>query len=314
MHHIAAAIALAAAAPPAGEELTAPGPEGLLRGTLVRAAPPSASVALILPGSGPTDRDGNSPLGVAGASYRLLAEGLAGEGVSSVRIDKRGMFGSAAAVADANAVTLGDYVADVRAWVAAAVAATGAPCVWLIGHSEGGLVALAAADAGVEQVCGLVLVAAPGRPLGDVLRAQLRANPANAPLLDQAFGAIDRLERGERVDASGLHPALMPLFAPPVQGFLISLFAADPARLLAGYSGPVLIVQGEEDLQVTAEDAARLAGARSDAQRLLLPGVNHVLKEVPAGDTAANLAAYRDPNRPLAPGLAAAIADFLKRR
>ena len=64
---------------------------------------------LIVPGSGPTDRDGNNPMGVAAAPYRMLAEALAARGIGSVRIDKRGMFASAGAAADPNAVTIGDY-------------------------------------------------------------------------------------------------------------------------------------------------------------------------------------------------------------
>ena len=55
---------------------------------------------LILPGSGPTDRDGNNPMGITAAPYRMLAEALATKGVSSVRIDKRGLFGSKAAIPD----------------------------------------------------------------------------------------------------------------------------------------------------------------------------------------------------------------------
>jgi pimeloyl-ACP methyl ester carboxylesterase len=266
---------------------------------------------LIIPGSGPTDRDGNSPLGIRAASYRLLAEGLAARGIGSVRIDKRGMFGSAAAAADANAVTVADYAADVRTWVETIRAKTKAPCVWLLGHSEGGLMALAAAARAPQGVCGLVLVAAPGRKLGTVLREQLRANPANAPLLDEALGAIAKLEAGERVDAARLHPALMPLFAPPVQGFLISLMAQDPAALLARFDGPVLVVQGRRDLQVAAADAERLAAARSGVKLAMLDGVNHALKQVASDDRAANMATYADPDMPLAPGVVEAIASFL---
>lgn len=122
---------------------------------------------LINPGSGPTDRDGNNPLVSKAAPYRLLAEELATKGVSTVRIDKRGMFASAGAIPDAAAVTFGDYAHDVRAWVEAARHQTGAKCVWLLGHSEGGLVALEAAQRH-EVICGLVLVATTGRPFGNV--------------------------------------------------------------------------------------------------------------------------------------------------
>lgn len=309
-----ACAALAAAACSAqpvtlGEEIAARGPQGPLRGSYV-AAGPAAPLVLIIPGSGPTDRDGNNPLGVAAAPYRMLAGALAERGVSSVRIDKRGLFGSAAA-GDGNAVTIADYVQDVRAWQEAVRARTNAPCVWLLGHSEGALVALAAAQ-DAAHICGLVLIAGPGRRLGDSLREQLRANPANAPLLDQALSAIAQLERGERVDVAPLHPALGALFAPEVQGFLISAFAQDPAELAGRVRVPTLIVQGLRDLQVTEVDARRLAAAAPQARLVLLPDVNHVLKRVAEDDRAANLRTYADPAAPLAEGVADPIAAFVR--
>lgn len=300
------------AAVPVAREIEAPGPKGPLRGMLVEAADRRAPTVLIIPGSGPTDRDGNNPLGIRTASYRLLAEALAVRGVASVRIDKRGMFGSRAAVADANAVTLDDYARDTRAWVDTIRRITGARCIWIAGHSEGGVVALAAARRSVEGICGLVLLATPGRPLGDALKAQLRANPANAPLLEGADRTIDALAAGRRVDVAGLHPALGALFAPPVQGFLNSILAVDPAALLAGVDAPVLIVQGRRDLQVPVADAERLRGARPAARLALLDDVNHVLKTVATDERAANAATYADPALPLAPGVAEAVAAFVR--
>jgi hypothetical protein len=295
---------------PADTVIDIAGPTGQLQGTMT--GPPSGKtpLVLIIPGSGPTDRDGNSPLGIRAATYRLLAQGLASKGIRSVRIDKRGMFGSRAAAADANAVTITDYAADVRAWAAALRKRTGAACVTLLGHSEGGLVALAAA-ADARDFCGLVLVATPGRPLGTILREQLRANPANAPVLDNALSALDRLEKGQRVPAGDVHPALQPLFGPAVQGFLISALAQDPARLVTDYRGPVLVVQGARDLQVSGADAERLKAANPKARLVLLPDVNHVLKTVASDDRAANIATYADPALPLAPALVPAIAEFV---
>ena len=294
-----------------GSTIEVPGPLGPLQGTMLAAAL-DAPMALIVPGSGPTDRDGNNPLGVKASTYRLLAEELSRRGISSVRIDKRGMFGSTRAISKADSVTIGDYAVDVRTWVAGIRAQTGARCVWVLGHSEGGLVALA----GVTQeagICGLVLISSPGRPLGEILRAQLKGNPANAPVLGQALDAIAALEAGKSVDATKLDPALLPLFRPSVQGFMRDAMAYDPADLIGRYAGPVLILHGRRDLQIPITDAERLEAASVDAELVLLGDVNHVLKKVTSDDRAANFATYGDATLPLAPGVADAIAGFIGR-
>ena len=291
--------------------VTAPGPQGPLAGTFEDAGK-EAPVVLMIPGSGPTDRDGNNPHGITAASIRLLADALAARGVSSVRIDKRGMFGSKAAVADANKVTIGDYASDTHSWVAAIRKQTGAKCVWLLGHSEGALVALTAAQQ-PEGLCGVISVSGAGRKLGDVMREQFRANPANAPLLDSALSAIDSLEQGKHVDVSNMHPALQKLFAPQVQDFLIDMFRQDPARLAAATKLPILIVQGERDLQVSTSDAKALAAAQPNARLVLVPQMNHLLKDVPGDDRAANFATYSDSSLPVDRAAVEAIANFVKR-
>jgi pimeloyl-ACP methyl ester carboxylesterase len=301
---------MAAPSAPVETYVEAPGPAGPLKGTMLSPASGGTPMMLVIPGSGPTDRDDNNPLGVRGSTYRLLAEGLAARGIGTVRIDKRGIFGSSAAIADANAVTIDDYVTDVGSWTAVIRKQTGVACIWVLGHSEGGLVALAAAQA-VTDICSLVLVAAAGRPLGELLREQLRANPANAPILGQAMAAIDALEAGKRVDVTNLHPALVPLFAPQVQGFLISAFSYDPVKLIATVSKPVLIMQGERDIQVSVADAERLKQGVLKAELVLLPDTNHILKTVTSDDRRVNAATYADPNLPLAPGVVDAVANFI---
>lgn len=303
-------MAAAVAAAPIETFVEAPGGPGPLKGTMLAPAdrPPGPAI-LILAGSGPTDRNGDNPLGVKGATYRLLAEGLAARGVTTLRVDKRGMFASGPAAADPNAVTVVDLAADAHLWAATLKAETGAPCVWLLGHSEGGLVALIAGQ-NPKDICGLILAAAPGRRLSDVLREQLTANPANAPILGQALPAIDALEAGKPVDVTGMHPALLSLFRPNIQGFLMVMFKQEPAKLAAAYKGRILILQGDADIQVSVEDARLLAAAHPDARLMVLPGVNHLLK-TGSRERAATVANYADPSLPLAPGVVDAIADFV---
>ena len=308
---LAASPAFAAPVAPTPVELTAPGPQGPLGGTLLD-PDTKAPLIMIIPGSGPTDRDGNNPIGVAGGPYRQLAEALAARGIATLRIDKRGMFGSKGAVADPNAATIAGYADDVEAWSKVVRARTGRKCVWLLGHSEGGLVALQAAQH-PAGLCGVVLLAAVGRPIGTVMRDQLRANPANAPILDAALGAIASLEAGKRVPAATLPAPIQPLFADLLQGYWIDLMAHDPAALLAHVSLPVLILQGTRDIQVGVSDAEALKKAQPKAILTLLPGVNHVLRPVATDDRAANAATYGDATLPISPDVAAAVAGFVQR-
>jgi pimeloyl-ACP methyl ester carboxylesterase len=299
---------LMAAATVASVSMTAPGPKGPLAGTFEDAGK-GAPVVLIIPGSGPTDRDGNNPIGVTAAPYRLLADALAARAVSSVRI-KRGLFGSKAAIADPNQVTIGDYANDAHTWVATIRQKTGAKCVWVLGHSEGALVALAAGQQ-ADGICGVILVSGAGRKLSDVIREQLRSNPANAPVLDSAMAALDALDRRKHVDVTNINPALLSLFRPQVQDFLIDMFGYDPAKLAASAAVPLMIVQGERDIQVSTADAKALAAAQPKAKLFLIPAMNHVLKDVPADDRPRNVATYGDPSLPVDTSMVDAITAFV---
>ncbi len=291
--------------------LNAPGPQGALNGTLLSPLTSPQHVVLMIAGSGPTDRDGNNPLGVKASTFRLLAEQLAQNGIATLRADKRGMFASAAAVPDANAVTINDYVDDVRSWITVITRRFPTAAVWLLGHSEGGIVALAAAQE--EALRGVILVATPSRAPGAVLKEQLTANPQNPLFLEQGLAVVDALEKGRHVDVSPLDPALQGLFHPAVQGFLIDLFAYHPAQMIAALTKPVLIIQGLRDLQVPAQEAHRLQRANPRAALVLLPDTNHVLKTVKSDNPCENYAAYTNASLPLAAGVVEAIAQFLTR-
>lgn len=267
-----------------------------------------SAVAVILPGSGPTDRDGNSPqFGISAQPYRLLAQGLADRGIATVRIDKRGIGESAAAAPAEADLRITAYVEDARAWAAEAAARTGQPCAWLIGHSEGALIAVAAANGHQDSICGLVLLSGAGRPAGVILREQLGPQLPE-PMKTEAFHVLSELEAGRTV--SDTPPALAALFRPSVQPYLISWLALDPTALIAAWDGPVMIGQGTTDIQVGVVDAEAMAAAQPDARLVLWDGVNHVLKTAPA-DRAGNVATYTDPTLPLAPGVVQDVADYI---
>ena len=309
----------------AGEDVTVAG----LSGTLPRPGgverPP---VVLLIAGSGPTDRNGNQA-GTNPGELRQLAAALAERGIASLRYDKRGVGRSATAGAREQDLLLDTFVADAAAWLAwlGQRSDLGAPVI--AGHSEGGLIAILVAegrrapgmrgqlDRQVDRLLakhppatGMVLIATPGRPLGEVLRDQLRRSGMPAELQNEALATLARLEKGEAVP--DVRPELSALFRPSVRPFLHSVLAIDPARELHRLTVPVMIVSGGHDLQVDAADAVRLAAARPDAVRLDVAEMNHVLKVVPA-DRAGQVDAYANPDLPLAPGVAEAIADFVRR-
>jgi pimeloyl-ACP methyl ester carboxylesterase len=288
----------------AGEDVTVAGLSGTLLKPAGAARPP---VVLLIAGSGPTDRNGNQG-GTGPGELRELAEALAQRGIASLRYDKRGIGRSAVAGLREQDLVLDTFVEDAAGWLKWLQQRPdlGAPIV--AGHSEGGLIAILLAKR--VPVSGVVLIATPGRPLGDVLRDQLQRNGIPAPLLGDALATLAALERGETV--RDVKPELAALFRPSVQPFMRSMLAVDPARELAGLKLPAMVVSGGHDLQVGAADAALLAKARQDAVRLDIAAMNHVPKIAPA-DRAGQQDAYTNPTLPLAPGLGDAVADFVRR-
>lgn len=299
-------LALAAALILAPQEtpVSLPAAPAPLHGTLLSPDGQPRAAALIIAGSGPTDRDGNSPLGVSAGSYRLLAEGLAEQGIASVRYDKRGIAGSAAAGLSEADLRFDHLVDDARAWAAETARLTGKPCVWLIGHSEGSLIALAAAQDNAD-VCGVVSLSGAGRRADIVISEQLEG--VAEPIRSQGRHALSELAAGRTTEVV---PGLESLFRASVQPYIISWFARDPAALAAAYDGPLFIGQGSTDVQTGIVDAEALKAARPDATLVVWQGANHLLKIAPP-ERAANLATYRDPALLLAPGVVDDIAGFI---
>lgn len=301
-------LALGIPAAAAGErEVTIDG--GALHGTLTLpdANGPVAAVLLIA-GSGPTDRDGNSTVpGIRPANLKLIAEGLATQGIASLRFDKRGIGTSAAAMSGEQNLRFSTYVDDAVAWAEFLKSQPQVRCVVILGHSEGALIAALAAAR--TKVCGMISISGAGLPAGEALKQQFRSRHTPEAAMQTVESIIDRLEKGETV--TDAPPQLAALFRPSVQPYLISYFAVDPAKAIAALTVPVLLMQGTTDVQVSVADVQRLAKANPAAKLVILDGVNHVLKTAPA-DFKANLATYADPALPLAPGVLPAIVDFIK--
>jgi pimeloyl-ACP methyl ester carboxylesterase len=270
-------------------------------------------VVLIVAGSGPTDRDGNSA-GLPGKnnSLKLLAAALLSEGIATLRYDKRGIAASAAAAPKEDEMHFETLVDDASAWLGQLQDDPRFNTVTIIGHSEGSLIGMIAArDSGADA---FISLEGPGCPAQETLLTQL-GEQLPPPLLDGAKTVVGSLAAGQEVPALppplAETPALANLFRPTIQPYLISWFRYDPAQIVAELQMPVLIVQGTTDLQVSVDDAQQLVVARPGAKLVLIHGMNHVLKEAPA-ERGANIETYSDPNLPLAYGLVPEIVDFIR--
>jgi alpha-beta hydrolase superfamily lysophospholipase len=246
---------------------------------------------VLIAGSGPTDRDGNNPIVPERIDLlRLLAELLAGAGIASLRYDKRGIGASTARPHDRleaqeEVFAWRHFVADVQAAHAELLRhdeiknyATG-----LVGHSEGGLLALAAATAmGTKRPHALVLLSTPGKPLRDIVRSQIARRAPQ--YLDETNRAMAAIEATGRVPGQ-LSPALQAVF--PIYGgpFFKAALPFDPAAALGALDCSCLVLHGAADTQVVAmEDVAPLMKALGNRQvngeLFVVPGASHNLKSV----------------------------------
>lgn len=303
----ASCLAAAAMLSPTSMPATLKTPAGTLHGTLeLPAGPGPFPVALIIAGSGPTDRDGNDvQLGLNTDCYKLLAEALTRRGIASLRYDKRGAGEDRLMALPENKLRFADYVTDAVAWGKQLRADPRFSTLTIIGHSEGSLIGMIAAPE--ISADGYVSLVGAGEPAQQLLLTQLK--PKLPPdMYRQSQDIIASLVRGETV--ARVPASLNMLFRPSVQPYLISWFKYDPAEAIAKLKMPVLIVQGQRDMQVSVADAERLAKADPAARLVLIPDMNHVLKDVgpSVGD---NAASYGNPKLPLDSSLTATISSFI---
>lgn len=281
---------------------------GQIFGTLeLPAVRPPVPVVLIIAGSGPTDRNGNTPaLPGANNSLKMLAGGLAERGIASLRYDKRGIGGSRAAMTREEDLRFTHFVDDARDWVKQLQADARFSTVTVIGHSEGSLIGILAAREGGADA--FVSLEGAGRNAKDIIAAQLAAQlPQN--VVDQAKDMMTKIEAGQKVDS--VPPFLAALFRPSVQPYLISWFRYTPSEEIAKLSVPTLIIQGSTDLQTSEEDAKLLAAGLPVAKLLMVEGMNHILKNAPPG-RAEQMPIYSDPSVPVVPQLLDEVARFVK--
>lgn len=282
---------------------------GLLSGTL--AMPNNAQgkipVVLIIAGSGPVDRNGNSAkLGLATDTYKQIAAALGKNGIASLRYDKR-MVGESSGPTKEDDLKFDDYTDDAIGFVKMLKEDDRFSKVIVLGHSEGSLVGILACGATEDNVSGFISAAGAGEPAEKILIEQMKAYPNH---LQEGFNRIlDSLRRGrpqKKVD-----PELYFIIRPSIQMYLMTWCRFDPQKEIKKLKMPVLIVQGTTDLQVGVAQAEKLKKGKSSATLTIIPGMNHILKEAP-DDKQQNLATYTKPDLPLKPEFVTSMINFIK--
>ncbi|NQX43328.1 Lysophospholipase, alpha-beta hydrolase superfamily [Pedobacter steynii] len=263
-------------------------------------------VVLLIAGSGPTDRDGNSLLINGKPNYFLqVSDALKSKNIAVFRYDKRGI-GQSTSTKALSEVTFEDMAEDALAVIKMLKADKRFSKVIVAGHSEGSLIGMLASER--EKPNAFISLSAPGVPADVILKTQLKSKVST---IDYAKAAliIDSIKVGhftkQKMDAG-----FNMLFNTALQPYLYSWMKYDPKQSIKKLAIPVLIVQGTHDIQVSVNDAQLLKKAEPHAVLKLIPGMSHILKAGPA-DPVQNAATYTRSDLPLHPELIPTLVKFI---
>lgn len=261
------------------------------------------TIAIIIAGSGPTDRDGNNAM-MKNYSLKMLAYALEENGIASLRYDKRGIGKSVVPNFDESKLRFEDYINDVKSWIEYFENDSSFNRIIVIGHSEGSLLGMIASQN--KNVDKFISLAGAGESANIILNKQLSNQPKEFYETSKIY--LEKLENGEIIDS--VDQKYYSLFRPSIQPYLISWFKYNPQKEIAKLNIPILILQGTTDLQVKVEDANLLHKANPNSELKIIEGMNHVLKESEL-DFQKNSQTYSNPELPLKKELAESIAEFI---
>ena len=264
-------------------------------------------LVIIVPGSGPTDRDGNNTLIYGkGFVYRQIAEKLSENGIASLRYDKRGIGASADALIKEEDLRIGYLVQDVSTWITKYKSDERFSSIIILGHSEGSLIGMLACQK--TKVNGFISLAGPGRNMGDIVIDQLSMQDES--IKKESREIVRSLKQGKTYP--NVSDALAPVFRKEIQPYLVSIMKYDPVMELRTLDIPILILQGTSDLQISVKDAELLASASNKAELKIIEGMNHMMRTT-SKDLGENFKSYGDPDQPLTADFVKELIRFLKK-
>jgi alpha-beta hydrolase superfamily lysophospholipase len=282
---------------------------GSVFGTLtLPSAKTPVPLVLVIAGSGPTDRNGNQGK-MKNNSLLALGDSLAKRGIATLRYDKRGVGASKEAAPEESALRFDDYIDDAAVWVRKLQQDKRFSRIYILGHSEGSLIGMLAAQR--VPAAGLISIAGPAQPADSIIFKQLTASPMiSAGMVDTVRLLFARLRNGEQIAQvpDGFYQALL---RPSVQPYVRSWIKYNPSEEIAKVKMPVLIIQGTTDIQVDTVEAHALAKAKSGSKLVIIKNMNHVLKNLSSREPMDNQLSYTDPGFFLSRELVPAIAGFV---
>ena len=273
-----------------------------IHGTLIESKKINSDLAIIISGSGPTDRDGNNAA-LKSDYLKLLAEGLIQNEISSFRYDKRGVGKSIGNLKNSSDIKFSDYISDAITIINHFKESKKFKKIIVIGHSEGALIGIIASKSIADL---LISIAGAGKDYLTLIERQLFFQPAYIQSLSSPI--IEKLKAKKLVDS--VPPILNSLFRPSVQNFLIEASSYNPAIEIAKLNIPVLIIQGNTDIQIEVNDAQILHKAAKISKLEIIDGMNHVFRQA-SENRLLNLQTYGNPDLPIDRSLVNIISDFV---
>ena len=256
---------------------------------------------LLIPGSGPTDRDGNNSM-MKNNSLKFLAEDLIKKNIATYRYDKSVLSFTKDDKEKIDSLTINVFINEAKAVISYFKKENNYSKIIVAGHSQGSLVGMIAAN---NTVDGFISLAGAGRTIDNILVEQIEKQ---APYLkDETLRVVNELKKGNLVN--DYNQLLNSLFNKSVQPFLISWIKFNPQEEIKKLTIPVLVINGLKDIQVSSTEAELLHKANKNSQLYLIKNMNHLFKEI-KGDINENMGSYNNPNLPVMEELTTIITTF----
>jgi len=285
-------------------EISIPTNSVIINGTLLTPLSSEKNpLVILIPGSGPTDRDGNSAM-TKNNSLKLLAEALANKNIATYRFDKSVLSYAKDEKNKIDAITFETFINEAKSIINYFKNTKSYTKIIIAGHSQGSLVGLIAAKNNADA---FISLEGAGRSLDEVLIEQIELQ---APILkDETQKILAELKKGNIVEE--FNPMLISLFNKQIQPFLISWIKYNPQKEIAKLKIPILIINGSKDIQVKNIDAELLHKAAEKSELFIVKDMNHIFKEI-NGDLTENMQSYNNPKLPIMTIFSDKISTFVK--